>query len=194
MDRTFSKNIPKISRENYPRTFLQLQHISSGYCSNRLLADFLASYLSETEHPTTSIHGDRLQSQREQALRDFKTGKMKVLIATSVASRGLDIKNVKHVVIYDMPKTIDDYVHRIGRTGRVGNYGRATSFFDPEQDSGVATDLVKILEGSEQVVPDFLRVLSGHGGCGAQFGGYDVRGSGNIIQEASTVEDEQEWD
>ncbi|XP_033248483.1 ATP-dependent RNA helicase vasa [Drosophila miranda] len=160
-------------------------------------ADFLASYLSETEHPTTSIHGDRLQSQREQALRDFKTGKMKVLIATSVASRGLDIKNVKHVVNFDMPKTIDDYVHRIGRTGRVGNNGRATSFFDPGQDSGLATDLVKILEGSDQVVPDFLRVLSGvggHGGCGAQFGGYDVRGSGNVIQEASAVEDDEEWD
>ncbi|XP_022228621.2 ATP-dependent RNA helicase vasa [Drosophila obscura] len=159
-------------------------------------ADFLASFLSETEFPTTSIHGDRLQSQREQALRDFKSGRMKVLIATSVASRGLDIKNVKHVVNYDMPKGIDDYVHRIGRTGRVGNNGRATSFFDVEHDSGLATDLVKILEGSDQEVPDFLRALgSGYGGGGAsQFGGYDVRGSGNAIQDADAVEDNQEWD
>ncbi|XP_034140754.1 ATP-dependent RNA helicase vasa [Drosophila guanche] len=158
-------------------------------------ADFLASYLSETEIPTTSIHGDRLQSQREQALRDFKSGRMKILIATSVASRGLDIKNVKHVVNYDMPRVIDDYVHRIGRTGRVGNNGRATSFFDVEHDSAIATDLVKILEGSEQQVPDFLRALDrGYGGGGAsQFGGYDVRGSGNALKDVCAVEEDQDW-
>ncbi|KAH8353675.1 hypothetical protein KR084_012623, partial [Drosophila pseudotakahashii] len=119
-------------------------------------ADFLASFLSETEFPTTSIHGDRLQSQREQALRDFKNGSMKVIIATSVAARGLDIKNIKHVINFDMPNSIDDYVHRIGRTGRVGNNGRATSFFDPDQDRALAGDLVKILEGANQTVPDFL--------------------------------------
>ena len=81
--------------------------------------------------PTTSIHGDRLQREREEALRDFKTGRMPILVATAVAARGLDIKGVSHVVNYDLPKTIDEYVHRIGRTGRVGNTGKATSFFDP---------------------------------------------------------------
>lgn len=80
-------------------------------------ADFLASFLSETTHPTTSIHGDREQKQREEALADFKSGRMKILIATSVAARGLDIKNVNHVINYNLPKQIDDYVHRIGRTG-----------------------------------------------------------------------------
>lgn len=84
-------------------------------------ADFLASFLSETTHPTTSIHGDREQRQREEALADFKSGKMKILIATSVAARGLDIKNVRHVINYNLPKGIDDYVHRIGRTGKL-NY------------------------------------------------------------------------
>lgn len=81
-------------------------------------ADFLASFLSETTHPTTSIHGDREQRQREEALADFKCGRMKILIATSVAARGLDIKNVNHVINYNLPKQIDDYVHRIGRTGK----------------------------------------------------------------------------
>ncbi|KAH8393624.1 hypothetical protein KR200_007718, partial [Drosophila serrata] len=123
-------------------------------------ADFLASFLSETEFPTTSIHGDRLQSQREQALRDFRTGKMKVLIATSVAARGLDIKNVKHVINFDLPNNIADYVHRIGRTGRVGNNGRATSFFDIDHDQALAADLVNTLAGSDQKVPDFLRAIS----------------------------------
>lgn len=145
-------------------------------------ADFLASLLSETEFPTTSIHGDRLQRQREEALADFKSGKMKVLIATSVAARGLDIKNVNHVVNYDLPTSIDEYVHRIGRTGRVGNNGRATSFFDPENDTAIAGDLVKILEGAGQEVPDFLQNFSSGGGGGggdygngSRFGGRDVR-------------------
>ena len=93
--------------------------------------DFLAAYLSGEGLPTTSIHGDRLQREREEALADFKSGKMPILVATSVAARGLDIKGVAHVVNYDLPKTVDEYVHRIGRTGRVGNTGKATSFFDP---------------------------------------------------------------
>ncbi|XP_033150896.1 ATP-dependent RNA helicase vasa [Drosophila busckii] len=157
-------------------------------------ADFLASFFSETEFPTTSIHGDRLQSQREQALRDFKNGTMKVLIATSVASRGLDIKNIKHVINYDMPSSIDDYVHRIGRTGRVGNNGRATSFFDPDNDRALAGDLIKILKGSGQTVPDFLNEMGGGGNyTGSSFGGIDVRGHGDT-GAATNLEAEQEWD
>lgn len=83
-------------------------------------ADFLASYLSENNVNSTSIHGDRLQRERETALRDFKSGRRNILVATGVAARGLDIDNVKHVINFDLPKNIDEYVHRIGRTGRVG--------------------------------------------------------------------------
>lgn len=82
-----------------------------------------------------------------------------------------------------MPNNIADYVHRIGRTGRVGNNGRATSFFDVDQDRSLAGDLINTLEGSGQEVPDFLRQLGGGGGggggCGyleSKFGGLDVRG------------------
>lgn len=103
------------------------------FVETKKCTDFLASLLSESQIPTTSIHGDRLQSEREMALNDFKRGKMQVLIATNVAARGLDIKGVDLVINYDLPKSIDEYVHRIGRTGRVGNKGRAISFFDPEQ-------------------------------------------------------------
>ncbi len=71
-------------------------------------ADFLASLLSNEGFPTTSIHGDRLQREREEALRDFKAGKMPILVATAVAARGLDIKGVAHVVNYDLPKSIDE--------------------------------------------------------------------------------------
>ena len=88
---------------------------------------------------------DREQREREEALRDFKTGRARVLVATSVAARGLDISGVEHVINYDMPSSIEDYVHRIGRTGRCGNIGRATSFFDANTDSPLARPLVKVL-------------------------------------------------
>lgn len=119
-------------------------------------ADFIAVFLSESNFPTTSIHGDRLQRQREEALADFKSGKMFVLVATAVAARGLDIKNVSHVINYDLPKVVEEYVHRIGRTGRVGNRGRATSFFDPEDDAPLREDLIRILKQAEQPVPNCL--------------------------------------
>ena len=91
------------------------------------------------------LYSDREQREREEALRDFKRGMAPVLVATSVAARGLDIAGVNHVINYEMPKCIEDYVHRIGRTGRVGNLGRATCFFDPEEDKAMARPLVKVL-------------------------------------------------
>ena len=78
-------------------------------------ADMLAFFFTQKGYPTTSIHGDRLQSQREKALSDFRAAKCKIIVATSVAARGLDIDNVKHVINYDLPKTIDEYVHRSGQ-------------------------------------------------------------------------------
>jgi len=88
---------------------------------------------------------DRLQREREEALRDFRSGRNPVLVATAVAARGLDIPNVKHVINYDLPSSIDEYVHRIGRTGRLGNKGLATAFFQNDKDSSLARSLVKIL-------------------------------------------------
>ena len=64
-------------------------------------------------------------------MADFRSGRMNIIVATNVAARGLDIRGVEHVINYDLPESIDEYVHRIGRTGRVGNVGKATSFFDP---------------------------------------------------------------
>ncbi|KAF5470322.1 hypothetical protein F2P56_010842 [Juglans regia] len=76
-----------------------------------------------------ALHGGRSQSEREAALRDFRNGSTKILVATDVASRGLDVTGVSHVINLDLPKTMEDYVHRIGRTGRAGSMGQATSFF-----------------------------------------------------------------
>ena len=78
-------------------------------------------------------------------MRDFKNGRAPFLVATSVAARGLDIPGVKHVINYDLPEHIQEYVHRIGRTGRCGNVGKASSFFDPDFDSDLARELVSVL-------------------------------------------------
>ena len=91
------------------------------------------------------MYRDRTQQEREAALRDFRSGRAPVLVATSVAARGLDIPDVKHVINYDLPQDIEEYVHRIGRTGRIGNKGKATSFFQPGKDERLARSLVKVL-------------------------------------------------
>ncbi|XP_056883902.1 probable ATP-dependent RNA helicase DDX4 [Takifugu flavidus] len=119
-------------------------------------ADFIAAHLCQENVPTTSIHGDREQREREKALFDFRSGRCPVLVATSVAARGLDIPDVQHVINFDLPNNISDYVHRIGRTGRCGNIGRAVSFYDPDTDSPLAHSLVTILAKAQQEVPSWL--------------------------------------
>ena len=122
------------------------------FVENKKTADFIASYLCQTDHAATSIHGDRLQPERETALKDFKSDRKPILVATAVAARGLDIRGVAHVINYDLPKTVEEYVHRIGRTGRLGNTGRATSFYDERADSGLAAGLLTMLLNCQQVV------------------------------------------
>ncbi|XP_013136976.1 PREDICTED: ATP-dependent RNA helicase vasa, isoform A-like [Papilio polytes] len=116
------------------------------------------------------------------------------LVATAVAARGLDIKNVDIVVNYDLPKSIDEYVHRIGRTGRVGNRGMAVSFFDADNDVALMADLAKILRQGGQPVPDFLQGGGTATYSGNKYGGSDVRNFGkapsNIVQGQ---EPEEEW-
>ena len=75
----------------------------------------LDQYLYERGFPSTSIHGDRTQMEREDALIAFKHGRCPILVATAVAARGIDIRNVMHVINYDMPESMDEYIHRIGR-------------------------------------------------------------------------------
>lgn len=159
------------------------------FVETKKTADFLASLLSETKISSTSIHGDRLQSERETALRDFRSGKRKVLVATSVAARGLDIKGVTHVINYDLPKEAQDYVHRIGRTGRVGNRGKSTSFYDPENDSHLAPELAKILKDAKQPIPEFLGD-AGSSGETDTFGGTDIRKG---VASAPKPDEDEDW-
>jgi ATP-dependent RNA helicase RhlE len=98
-------------------------------------ADRIAKKLERLGHDVDVIHGDRSQSQRTAALKGFSTGKHRVLVATDVAARGIDVQDIAHVVNYDLPNGSDDFVHRIGRTGRAGASGVATTFVMPQERS-----------------------------------------------------------
>lgn len=118
-------------------------------------ADELERFLVNENYPAISIHGDKSQNEREEALRSFRNARKPILVATAVAARGLDISNVKFVVNFDLPTDIDEYVHRIGRTGRAGNSGQAISFFN-EKNKNIAKDLHDILKETQQDMPMFL--------------------------------------
>ena len=118
-------------------------------------ADFLEDVLCREGFPASSIHGDKTQRDRELALRDFKAGRTPILVGTDVAARGLDIPNVLHVINFDLPRQISDYVHRIGRTGRAGNTGFAMSFIC-DKNRNIIRELIDLLVENGQDVPSWM--------------------------------------
>lgn len=125
-------------------------------------ADSMLKDLLKKGYPSVSIHGGREQIDRDQAISDFKAGIFPVMIATSVAARGLDVKQLKLVVNFDSPNHGEDYVHRCGRTGRAGNTGTAVTFVTPEQDR-FAPFLIKALSDSKHEIPEDLeKLLAAH--------------------------------
>jgi ATP-dependent RNA helicase DDX3X len=157
------------------------------FVETKRAADQLEYWLSDRGINATSIHGDRTQDERETALYKFRKGHCPVLVATSVAARGLDIPNVLMVINYDLPSNIDDYVHRIGRTGRAGHRGTAIAFVN-EHCRILSEVYDNMLESKQTVEPWFQKMVqashswggrgrnkgrrSGHGGG---FGGRDFR-------------------
>ncbi|XP_022765162.1 DEAD-box ATP-dependent RNA helicase 42 [Durio zibethinus] len=121
--------------------------------------DALFRDLLKHGYPCLSLHGAKDQTDRESTISDFKSNVCNLLIATSVAARGLDVKELELVINFDVPNHYEDYVHRVGRTGRAGRKGCAITFIS-EDDARYAPDLVKALELSEQVVPDDLKALA----------------------------------
>lgn len=121
-------------------------------------ADGLLKALMNRGYPCMSIHGGKDQIDRDSTISDFKAGIVPILIATSVAARGLDVKQLKLVVNYDAPNHLEDYVHRAGRTGRAGNTGTAVTFLTEEQDR-YAVDISKALRQSGQPVPESVQKL-----------------------------------
>lgn len=122
-------------------------------------ADLLLRDLMARGYPCLSIHGGKEQMDRDSAISDFKSGVTSMLIATSVAARGLDVKQLKLVVNYDAPNHMEDYVHRVGRTGRAGNTGTAVTFVGPDQDRA-AVDISKALRLSKVDIPEALQNMA----------------------------------
>lgn len=160
--------------DKYPRLIDHLRRHNTGekvliFVETKKGCDQLTRSLRMERFPAVAIHGDKSQDDRDKALADFKTGRIAMLVATDVAARGLDVKDVTVVVNFDMPNTTEDYVHRIGRTGRAGAKGTAISFFT-EKYARYARDIVKLMFEANQPVPPQLQAMAnaqGHGKGGA---------------------------
>ncbi len=133
------------------------------FCNGKRGCDVLGKSLDKQGFPTAVIHSGKDQATREQAIDGFKSGEFEILVATDIAGRGIDVEGVEHVINYDMPKDIESYTHRIGRTGRAGRKGAATTFVTGEGiEENVLYDLKLMLEKCKQPVP---LELSRHPAC-----------------------------
>ncbi|MCJ1363043.1 ATP-dependent RNA helicase dbp2 [Acarospora aff. strigata] len=142
------------------------------FTGTKRVADDITRFLRQDGWPALSIHGDKQQNERDWVLNEFKTGKSPIMVATDVASRGIDVRNITHVLNYDYPNNSEDYVHRIGRTGRAGANGTAITLFTTD-NSKQARDLVAVLTESKQQIDPRLYEMAryGGGGGGGRYGG-----------------------
>jgi len=131
------------------------------FCESKADVDDIHEYLLLKGVEAVAIHGSKDQEERDNAISRFKSGKADVLVATDVASKGLDFPDVQHVINYDMPKEIENYVHRIGRTGRCGKTGVATTFINKNSPETVLLDLKHLLIEAKQRIPLVLQTLEG---------------------------------
>ncbi|KAJ1677534.1 DEAD-box ATP-dependent RNA helicase 35 [Spiromyces aspiralis] len=129
------------------------------FAENKNDVDDIQEYLLLKGVEAVAIHGGKTQEEREYAIKAYREGKKDVLVATDVASKGLDFPQIQHVINFDMPKEIEDYVHRIGRTGRSGKTGVATTFINMNSSEQVLLDLKHLLMEARQRVPPFLMAL-----------------------------------
>jgi ATP-dependent RNA helicase DDX5/DBP2 len=141
-------------------------------------SDDITTALRYAGWPALCIHGDKTQKERDWVMGEFRKGTSPIMVATDVAARGLDINDIKLVINYDMPKDIETYVHRIGRTARAGNTGASMSFFT-SSDAGLGKRLKDLLIDAKQEIPAQLEEIitnnrggGGHGGGGYRSGGY----------------------
>lgn len=133
-------------------------------------ADTLTREMRLGGWPALAIHGDKKQEERDWVLKEFRNGTNPILIATDVAARGLDVKDIKYVINYDFPSQVEDYIHRIGRTGRAGAKGSSYTFFTQDKARS-AKALIQILQEANQRIPQDLENLVGMGGPPRRGGG-----------------------
>jgi len=122
--------VDQTSKEKLLLELLKHEHLTSVLIFTRTKhrANKVASFLNKNRVSSDAIHGNKSQNARTQAIRNFKSGKVKVLVATDIAARGIDIDNISHVINFELPNESESYVHRIGRTARAGAEGTAFSF------------------------------------------------------------------
>jgi len=128
------------------------------FTDTKRACDYLAQELGKRGWPVAPIHGDKDQRQRDSVLRDFRAGRIPILIATDVAARGIDINDIEYVINYDFPQTIEDYVHRIGRTARGEKSGTSYSLLTKEH-SRCIKQLIEVMERSGQEIPQAVYEL-----------------------------------
>lgn len=129
------------------------------FCENKNDVDEIHEYLILKGIDVCSMHGDKDQEDRNQAIREFREGMKDVLVATDLVSKGLDFTGIEHVINYDMPKEIENYVLRIGRTGRLGKAGVCTTYVNKNQDEAILLDLKHLLIECGQKIPPILMAL-----------------------------------
>ncbi|KAI5180743.1 ATP-dependent RNA helicase DDX5/DBP2 [Nematocida sp. AWRm80] len=157
------------------------------FCNQKRKCDELADKMQEYGWPAEALHGDKTQPQRDQTIMNFKNGRRSILVATDIAARGLDVKDVKAVINYDFPTDCEDYIHRIGRTARGNSLeGYSYTFFSPKNDRESSRKFVDILKSANQEIPSELMSLSmsckgGSGSRGgySRFGGHGHGRGGN---------------
>ncbi|WWC72911.1 ATP-dependent RNA helicase DBP2-A [Kwoniella pini CBS 10737] len=152
------------------------------FIATKRVADDLTKFLRMDGWPALAIHGDKQQAERDWVLAEFKAGRSPIMLATDVASRGLDVKDIGYVINYDFPNNCEDYIHRIGRTGRAGRKGVSYTYFTPD-NSKQARELVQILrESKSEVTPELeqMAMYGGGGGGRGRGGGGRGRGGGRF--------------
>lgn len=196
--KTVTQSLEMVQNEDEKRDRLMhyIEHVMTEndklmvFVGRKSTADNLSCDLALKSIQCQCIHGDREQCDREEALEDFKENRVRILIATDVASRGIDVKDITCVLNYDFPRNIEEYVHRVGRTGRAGRTGISVTFMARE-DWKHAKELIEILTQGEQEVPKSLidmaerfevmkkkRLEEGGSGGGRGRGGFRGRGGG----------------
>jgi len=158
------------------------------FCERKGAADDIHEYLLLKGVEAVSIHGGKDQEERNEAIKQFKAGDKDVLVATDVAAKGLDFPAIQHVINFDMPTEIENYVHRIGRTGRAGKTGVATTFINKSCDETTLLDLKALLKEARQRIPPVLMMLDDpreqNGGQGCSFCG----GLGHTIVDCPKID------
>ena len=196
LDLQANKNVTQIVKvlQEYDKKralFDNLERIMDGrkvlvFTATKRTADSLTRDLRGNGWEARAIHGDKSQQERDRVLEEFRNGRITLMIATDVASRGIDISDIKTVINFDMPNNLEDYVHRIGRTGRAGKTGTAISFFT-DSNARMGRDLVALMREAKQEVPEELMAMAanargkgghGRGGHGGGGGGSRYGGGG----------------